>query len=94
MFAKNPPNAVVAGESLSEDQTCVHEVEVTGPAEIDGNDLLFPIKIIQIENLFLRASSYCSVCRHAVNLTVFVDGFSTTAAFRPLYFSLSNGNFE
>ena len=91
---KDPPNAVIAGRSSSKDITCIHEVEIEGPGEIDGSDLVYSIKIVRIENPYLRASTYYSACRHVVNASVFIDDFGTTAEFGSATFHMTAGNFE
>ena len=91
---KDPPNAVIAGRSSSKDITCIHEVEIEGPGEIDGSDLVYSIKIVRIENPYLRASTYYSACRHVVNASVFIDDFGTTTEFGSATFHMTAGNFE
>ncbi len=91
---KDPPNAVIAGRSSSKDITCIHEVEIEGPGEINGSDLVYSIKIVRIENPYLRASTYYSACRHVVNASVFIDDFGTTTEFGSATFHMTAGNFE
>ena len=93
-FKKDPPNAVIAGRSSSKDITCIHEVEIEGPGEIDGSDVVYPSKIVRIENPYLRASTYYSACRHVANANVFIDDFATTTEFGSVTFSITAGNFE
>ena len=90
----DPPNAVIAGVSSSKDITCIHEVEIEGPGEIAGSDLIYSIKIVRIENPYLRASTYYSACRHIANASVFIDDFGTTTEFGSVTFHMTAGNFE